>query len=244
MNPRNRRLRAAMFVQRMDAGGVTTVAIDTGPDFRAQCLASEVQMVHGAVYTHAHADHIHGIDDLRTFVLVSRKRMPIWADDETFARLEEAFGYCFATPAGSSYPPICERHTIADGSFSVDGPGGAITFEPLRQHHGDGTSLGFRVGSVAYCSDVSGFPRETLERLRGLDTLIVDALQYRSHPSHFSVSEALEIVEALKPRRTLLTHMHTPLDYEALAAELPDGVEPAYDGLTFETAEVAHPHVP
>jgi phosphoribosyl 1,2-cyclic phosphate phosphodiesterase len=150
-------------------------------------------------------------------------------------RLREAFGYCFETPPGSSYPPILWARGIDhDRTVTVEGEGGALTFEPLPQVHGDITSLGFRVENIAYCPDVSGIPETTALRLNGLELLIVDALQYRRHPSHFSLGEALEWIDRLKPRQAVLTHMHIPLDYETVLAETPDNVQPAYDGLVLE----------
>lgn len=234
-DPRNRRSRASMLVERITENGRTTVVIDTGPDFRHQMINARVWKLDAAVYTHPHADHIHGIDDLRTYVLDKRRLMDIYADTSTMKRLEEGFGYCFKTPEGSKYPPILKAHSIEhDAPFQIAGDGGAITFLPLPQHHADIMSLGFRIGNVAYCSDVSGFPAETLDRLRGLDVLIIDALQYRPHPSHFSLSEALAWIETLAPTHAILTHMHVPLDYATVQCETPDHVEPAYDGLSFE----------
>ena len=233
--PRNSRTRAALMIERMGEGGTTRVVIDTGPDFRAQCIANGVDRIDAIVITHAHADHVHGIDDVRTFVLVSRKRMPVWADAATYRRLLEGFGYCFEKPAGSDYPPICEHRPIEDGrAFAIEGPGGPIELRPVPQRHASLATLGFRIGDFAYCPDVSAFPEGSLDLLRGLQCLVVDALQYRSHPSHFSVSEALAVINELRPARAILTHMHTPLDYRTLAAELPRGVEPAYDGLRIE----------
>lgn len=234
-NPKNRRTRAAAVVERVSDTGITRVAIDTGPDFRQQMLAANVDHLDAVVYTHAHADHIHGIDDLRGYFLAQRKLIDVYADKPTLERIDAAFGYCFVTPPGSSYPPIVKAITIAhDVPFSVDGAGGPITFEPLTQMHGDILSLGFRIGNLAYCSDVSAFPGETASRLHDLDTLIIDALQYREHPSHFSLGQALEWIERLKPRRAVLTHMHIPLDYATVMAETPDNVEPAHDGMVLE----------
>lgn len=234
-NPKNRRSRASLLVERIGADGeATCVVIDTGPDFRQQMLAAAPKGLDAVVYTHSHADHIHGIDDLRTFVIDRRQRMDIHADAPTLARLRQAFGYCFETPPGSSYPPILNPHEIADlAPFTVEGKGGPLHFQPLLQIHGDIYSLGFRIADVAYCPDVSAFPQATLDRLQGLDVLIIDALQYRTHPSHFSLSEALDVIETVKPKRAILTHMHTPLDYETVLAETPDHVEPAHDGLVF-----------
>lgn len=234
--PRNRRTRAAALFERITPDGRTTrVVVDTGPDFRQQMLSVPHRRLAAVIYTHPHADHIHGLDDLRTYVLEQRGLIDIYADEPTTARLMEGFGYCFRTPPGSSYPPILRANPITHRQpFTIDGEGGAITFEPLPQDHGDIVSLGLRVGGMAYCPDVSGFPSDTATRLTDLDILVIDALQYRPHPSHFSLGEALEWVETLRPRRAILTHMHIPLDYRTVLAETPNGIEPAYDGLSVE----------
>jgi phosphoribosyl 1,2-cyclic phosphate phosphodiesterase len=235
LNPKNRRMRASALVQRISERGTTSVVIDTGPDFREQMLMAGLTRLDAAIYTHAHADHIHGIDDLRGFVLEQRRLMEVHADHPTAVRLKEAFGYCFATPPGSAYPPILKLHGIEhDEPVTIRGEGGALSFEPLPQIHGDIISLGFRIGGLAYCPDVSNFPPTTAARLTGLDILVIDALQYRQHPSHLSLSESLEWIEKLAPRRAVLTHMHIPLDYETVLARTHDHVEPAYDGLVLE----------
>jgi len=235
-NPRNARLRCAAMVERISAdGGVTRVVIDTGPDFRAQMIAAKVDRLDAAIYTHPHADHIHGIDDLRGYALVQRRRIDVYADQDTMQRLDQAFGYCFATPPGSNYPPILEPHLFAhDGPVTIEGEGGPLAFVPLPQVHGDILSVGFRIGGLGYCPDVSAFPERTAARLSGLDVLVIDALQYKPHPSHFSLGEALDWIGRLKPARAILTHMHTPLDYDTVMRETPAHVEPAYDGMTVE----------
>jgi phosphoribosyl 1,2-cyclic phosphate phosphodiesterase len=235
-NPRNRRSRAAFLVEQFGPDGCTTVVIDTGPDFRMQMIAAGVETIDAVLYTHAHADHIHGIDDIRGYVLHNHKQVPIWADRITMERIREGFGYCLSTPPGSMYPPIVTDHLIEpmDAPVTIDGRGGSITFQPLVQIHGSVHSLGFRIGDVAYCSDVSDFPEETVSRLSGLDMLIIDTLQYRYHASHLSLGQSLEWIERLKPQRAILTHMHVPLDYETVRRETPEHVEPAYDGLSFE----------
>ncbi|MXN53343.1 MBL fold metallo-hydrolase [Shinella sp. AETb1-6] len=235
-NPKNRRTRASFLVEQFGPDGVTTVVIDTGPDFRTQMIAAGVAEIDAVLYTHPHADHIHGIDDIRGFVLQNHRQVPIWADEPTMERIREGFGYCLKTPAGSMYPPIITENLIEpkDAPVTIHGRGGAMTFQPHLQVHGQIHSLGFRIGDVAYCSDVSDFPEETLPRLHGLDVLIIDALQYRYHASHLSISQALEWIERLKPSRAILTHMHVPLDYDTVQRETPDHVEPAYDGLSFE----------
>lgn len=235
-NSKNRRLRASLLVERIAPDGLkTVVCIDTGPDFRAQMIAANVKQMDGVVYTHAHADHVHGIDDLRTFVILQKQRIDIYADDLTMMRLREGFGYCFEQPKGSSYPPILQPHRIDHNQkFEIAGEGGTLTFEPLVQAHGDIHSLGFRIEDFAYCSDVSDFSDDTLTRLQDLDVLIIDALQYREHPSHLSLQQALDFIEVLKPKRAFLTHMHIPLDYETVLAETPSNVEPCFDGLVIE----------
>lgn len=239
-NPKNRRTRAAAMVERISASGTTRVIIDTGPDFRTQMLAAGVSHIDAVVYTHPHADHIHGIDDLRGYVLERRSLVDIFADDFTLERLKLAFGYCIETPPGSSYPPIVRPTVIEhDKPFAIVGEGGPLTFLPLPQTHGDIVSLGFRVGPVAYCSDVSDFPDATAALMKGLDLLVVDALQHKPHVSHLSLSEALDWIERLKPRRAVLTHMHVPLDYAAVMSATPAHVEPAYDGMTIEVPYIS-----
>lgn len=236
-NPRNRRLRASFLIEQIDQdGGITSVVVDTGPDFRQQMIAAAVQHIDAVLYTHAHADHLHGIDDLRGFFHQSHQRIPIYAEPFTMERIRQGFGYCLETPAGSSYPPIVRAALIDDleQPICIDGAGGPIEFLPLKQIHGDIISLGFRIGNVAYCSDVSDFPDETVAKLQGLELLYIDTLQYRFHPSHLSMEQSLLWIERLKPKHVVLTHMHTPLDYETVMGETPAHVEPAYDGLVKE----------
>lgn len=234
-NPRNRRLRCSLLVRRRDVGGETRVLVDSGPDLREQCISAGIDWADGVLYTHAHADHIHGIDDLRSFVLNRRRRVDVYLDERTSKRVRDAFGYCFVTPEGSSYPPILTEHRIAAGDVvEVDGPGGRLEALPYTQSHGESESLGFRFGRVAYSPDVSGMSDATMDALQGLDVLIIDALRWTPHVSHFSVDQALEVIGKLAPKRAILTHMHIDLDYATLKARLPSHVEPAHDGLEFE----------
>ncbi|MGF6255713.1 MBL fold metallo-hydrolase [Ensifer sp. LBL] len=236
-NPKNRRMRAALLVEQIAPdGGRTSVVIDTGPDFRAQMVATNVRHIDAVIYTHAHADHLHGIDDLRGYVIENRRRVPIWADAYTMGRIREGFGYCLESPPGSGYPPIVEPHIIADDlpPVVISGAGGPIAFRPLMQFHGNIHSLGFRIGDFAYCSDVSDFPAETVAKLGGLDLLVIDTLQYKFHPSHLSLVQSLGWIERLKPKRAVLTHMHVPLDYDTVQCETPDHIEPAYDLMRLE----------
>jgi phosphoribosyl 1,2-cyclic phosphate phosphodiesterase len=231
--PRNRRSRCGLLVERGTEGSAPTrVLVDTSPDMRAQLLDSGVDHLDGVVYTHAHADHLHGIDDLRAFWMKSRRRMDIYADQPTADRILEAFGYCFKTPPGGTYPPILSMNRIkADEPFTIDGAGGPIAITPFAQSHGSGVSLGFRFDDIAYSCDVSAIDDRTAAKLEGLNVWILDALRREPHPSHFSVNEALAWIERLKPRRAILTHMDYSLDYAALRSELPPNVEPAYDGM-------------
>ncbi len=236
-NPKNQRTRAAFMVEQIAPdGGTTTVVIDTGPDLRTQLIAARVTHIDAVLYTHAHADHLHGIDDLRGFFISTRKRIPIYADVATMQRIRDGFPYCLETPPGSNYPPIVEPHLIEDldAPITITGEGGAISFAPHMQQHGDTHSLGFRIGSVAYCTDVSDFPADSVLKLSGLDVLVIDTLQYRYHPSHLSMEQALEWIGKLRPRRAILTHMHTPLDYDIVMRETPEHVEPGYDQMQFE----------
>jgi phosphoribosyl 1,2-cyclic phosphate phosphodiesterase len=234
--PRNRRKRASLLVQRIaDDGGVTTAVIDTSPDFRQQMLDAKVTRLDGVVFTHAHADHVHGIDDLRTFVLAQGARIPVHADGRTLARLRSTFDYVFERLPGSDYPPIVDARSFETGDqIMVTGQGGPICFTPFPLEHADITIKGFRIGGLAYCTDVSRFPERSLPHVTGLDVLVIGALQYKPHPSHLSLAQALECIRRFQPKHAVLTHMHIPLDYRAVLAETPDNVEPAFDGMVLE----------
>ena len=232
--PRNRRRRCALLIEGWSAedAGPTRVLIDTGPDIREQLLDAQVDRVDAVLYTHAHADHIHGIDDLRVLALHNRKRVDVYFTPETGDRLKEAFGYCFATPPGSDYPPILNAHEIAAGDrLVVDGPGGSIEVLAFEQEHGNISSLGFRVADFAYSVDLSGFPDESLPAISGLRMWVLDALRPTPHPSHLSLPESLEWIERMTPRQVVLSDLHIDLDYRQLEAETPAHVTPAFDGM-------------
>lgn len=234
-NPRNRRRRCSLLVERTGPAGVTRILFDTGPDLREQLLDAGITRLDAVIITHAHADHVHGIDDVRPLVIHNRKRVDTYCDAETSEALNLRFGYVFQTPPGGAYPPIMTEHRFHEGrEIVVNGPGGIISALPIRMHHGDIDAFGFRIGNVAYCSDVNGFPQNSLQHLHGLDVWILDALRDTPHPSHFTVQEALDHIAQMRPRRSILTNLHTDLDYEELASRLPDGVEPAYDMMRFE----------
>lgn len=247
-NPKNRRRRCSLLVERIGPNGATTVLIDTSPDLREQMLSAGVQQIDGVLFTHPHADHIHGIDDLRQYALINRKLIDTYADAATLERLTHAFGYCYETPPGSIYPPILKAHEIAPGKVvTIEGEGGPIDFLPIRQIHGPIHSLGFRIGGdlsrrqggLCYSPDISEIPPESVALLENLGIWIVDALQYRVHLSHFSLGQALEWIDRLKPSKAVLTHMHIPLDYETVRMETPDHVEPAYDGMVIELEDAS-----
>ncbi len=233
-NPKNRRRRAAALVERRTPAGVSTVLIDTGPDVREQLLSVRVKALDGVLYTHDHADHTHGIDDLRAISYMMKRRIPVWFDKPTKASLLGRFGYCFDGKA-NGYPAILKGNVIqAPQPIEIDGPGGTIKVLPIRQTHGEIDSIAFRFCNVAYSPDVSGIPDESIPLLENLDVWIVDALRHMPHPSHFSLKDALGWIERLKPKRAILTHLLGDLDYDELRRELPPGVEPAYDGMTIE----------
>jgi phosphoribosyl 1,2-cyclic phosphate phosphodiesterase len=198
-----------------------------------------VRRLDGVLFTHEHADHTHGIDDLRPLAIAMRRRVPVHADRATADILHLRFGYCFETPPGSDYPPILEAHLIDPGrTVTVDGPGGPLEARPFRMAHGTIEALGFRFegasGALAYAPDVSEMPPESEALLHGLEVLIIDALRHTPHPSHYSLSDALALIARVRPRRAVLTNLHTDLDYAALKAAVPSGVEPAYDGMRIE----------
>ena len=249
-NPKNRRRRCSLLVERRSPDGATRLLVDTSPDLREQLLDAAVDHLDAVLFTHEHADHTHGIDDLRALAIHQRRRIDVYLDDETSQALRQRFRYCFATPAGSAYPPILREHRLEAGAMlTIEGAGGAITALPFLQKHGSITSLGFRFGGLAYSADLDGLPDASLDMLRDLDIWIVDALRYTPHPSHWSLDETLEWIGRLNPRRAILTNMHVDLDYETLRARLPAHVEPAFDGMRLtvdvrqSASEQAHRHV-
>jgi phosphoribosyl 1,2-cyclic phosphate phosphodiesterase len=237
-NPKNRRRRTSFLVEQSNGAGVTRILIDTSPDLREQLLESEVDWVDAVFYTHEHADHTHGIDDLRGLFINRRKRVPVYLDERTSAMMNMRFAYCFTAPPGSEYPPMVRENRLAAGTLlTIDGQGGTITALPYLQQHGDIPSLGFRFGNLAYSCDLSDLPDESVAELGGLDVWIIDALRDKPHPSHLSVGEALDWIARLKPKRAILTNLHSDLDYEELRSRLPPNVEPAYDGFRIEMAD-------
>ena len=236
---KNYRTRCSILVQCIktqdgeDPQQTTSVLVDTSPDMRAQLLAARCARVDAVLYSHDHADQANGIDDLRGFALSMRKQIPVYLDEDTAATLVSRFRYCFSQVAGSQYPAILEQRKMpaCGNNFKIGGPSGEIPCTPFLQFHGSINSLGFRFGDIAYSSDVVGFPEESFECLEGVDTWIVDALQYHPHATHAHLDLALEWIARVKPRRAILTNLHIHMDYQTLIRELPDGVEPAFDGM-------------
>lgn len=229
-NPKNRRSRCSLLVECVTDLGTTRVLIDTSPDMRQQLLDAGVGYLDAVLFTHGHADHVHGIDDLRMIVFNRRSRLPVWADLKTQERLFESFGYVFEQPEGSLYPPLLDMNTI-DGDVVITGDGGDITFQPIRVGHGSIDALGFRINSAAYLPDVAEIYDESWPLLDGLDIWILDALRRTPHPTHIHLERALEWIARVAPKHAVLTNMHIDLDYETVKNETPANVEPAFDGL-------------
>lgn len=236
-NPKNMRTRCSMLVRRLDGPPeqMTTVLVDTSPDLRIQTALAGAKRLDAVLLTHDHADQTHGIDDIRAFFIRQRARIPCHMDEVTTASMMRRFGYIFEGEGG--YPGIADRRLIPTHGepWQVDGPSGAIPVVTFDQDHGGIRSVGYRFGGVAYSSDVVGLDDQAFEALRDLDVWIVDALRWKPHPTHAHVDLTLEWIERVKPRRAILTNMHIDLDYEDLRGRLPSHIEPAYDGLRFQT---------
>ncbi len=225
-DPRDNRLRPSILLED-DTGGV--VLVDTTPDLRQQCLRHDITRVDAVVYTHAHADHILGFDELRRFNVLTKRAMPVYGDRATLEGLRRTFGYAFDpdAPRGGGVPQA--TLTPIDGPFSI----GALSFQPLTVYHGAAPVLGFRIGRFAYLTDCNRVPDETMAQLDDLDVLVLDALRHRPHPTHFSLGEAVDLAGRIGAGRTYFTHMCHDLGHAATCAALPEGLTLAYDGLQF-----------
>jgi phosphoribosyl 1,2-cyclic phosphate phosphodiesterase len=223
-DPRNRRRRCSILVE--DRG--KTVLVDTSPDLRAQLLDAKVERVDAVIWTHEHADQVHGIDDLRPYVL---RQGPIdsWSDKRTHEILLRRFGYCFEAEGNGFYNPIYRHHWI-DGPFEAAG----LPVVPFAQDHGTTSSLGFRFNRIAYANDVVALPEKSFEALAGVEVLIVDAMRFRPHPTHAHLDRALEWIERVGPKRAFLTNLHVDMDYAEVDRLTPAHVRPCHDGLAIE----------
>ncbi len=224
-DPRNRRTRSSVLIEAMGAH----ILIDTSTDLRYQALSLGVTRIDAVLFTHSHADHLHGIDELRSFNMIQEGSIPCFAGAETVGRIRAIFHYIFNREKADSITPSLDIHVI-DGPFMA----GPCEVMPIEAEHGRASVLGFRMGGLAYMTDCSLIPPESMERLHGLDVLVLGALRFRPHPTHMNIDEALAVVETLRPRRTILTHLSHEVDYRRDSANLPEGVEFAYDGMSVE----------
>lgn len=224
-DPRDHRTRSSAYVT---LPGAAHLLIDSAPDFRMQALRHRLPRVDAVLYTHSHADHVLGLDDLRRYNHLQRGRIPCYGDAQTIADLRRTFGYIFdrETPAGGGLPEI--------DLFAVDGPFtlGGVEIVPVPLWHGRRLVRGYRIGTLAYLTDCSAIPDASWPLLEGVEVAVIDALRHRPHPTHFTVAEALAVVERLGPRRAYFTHICHDLPHQATTASLPDGVDLAYDGLS------------
>ncbi|MEX0701628.1 MAG: MBL fold metallo-hydrolase [Planctomycetales bacterium] len=225
-DPRNRRTRTGVLVSA--PGG--DFLIDTPPELRLQLVREGVELIHAAIYTHSHADHIYGLDDLRIFGFRLGRAVPLYCEGPVETMLRKAFSYAFEPLDAEAHDfaiPKLRFERIGLDPFELLG----LTVRPLRLWHGKLPVLGFRINDVAFCTDCSGVPEESWPLLEGLEVLVLDALREKPHPTHFSIGQALEVVERVRPKRTFFTHISHQLDYETTNARLPEGVELSYDGL-------------
>ena len=222
-NSRNKRLRPSAFVE---TGGAS-ILIDTAPDLRQQALLYGIKRIDAVLYTHAHADHIHGIDDLRAFNFLQWAPIPVYGDEATINRIRSMFDYIFDQKRSEGGGKPMVETNVVDGEFEAAG----VKIEPLRVFHGSMEIFAYRIGSFAYMSDVSVIPPETMDRIRGIELLVLDALRYEKHPTHMNFEQAIEAAGQIGAKRTLLTHFSHVVDHDQAIAKLPDGIEPAYDGM-------------
>ncbi|MBC7924750.1 MAG: MBL fold metallo-hydrolase [Bryobacteraceae bacterium] len=228
-DPRDNRLRPSIAVQYDDR----TVIIDTTPDFRQQALREGILRIDAILYTHAHADHIMGLDDVRPINLKQRGSIPIYGSPETLATIHRAFSYVFESLNPESTVPKLSLHEIKAECVELFG----ARFQALLLHHGRSFVYGYRFGNAAYLTDHSEIPPESMAKLQNLDVLFLDALRHKPHPTHTTVRQAVQIVEILKPRRAFFTHISHDLPHAFTESNLPENVRLAYDGLRIQVAE-------
>jgi len=239
-NPKNARTRSSILVQKWegsrppDSSACTNILVDTSPDLRIQLLRETIKHLDAVFYTHDHADQSHGIDDLRAIAYRMRKQIPTYMDAHTKTHVHDRFSYCFEMPEGRVHPPILDLQDLIEGGDvrRVSGPGGEISVRTLAVSHGPTPSLGFIFdGQLAYSPDVWGVGDEEIEALTGIETWIVDALRYSTHPTHAHADKTLSWLARAKIRSAVLTNLHIDMDYEILGSELPPIAQPAYDGM-------------
>ena len=226
-HPKNKRLRSSILVE----NGEYRILVDTSVDLRQQCLLHDIRRIDAVLYTHHHADHVNGIDELRCFNYYNQTRIPVYAGEGTLRMLRKNFDYIFngARPEGGGVSQL--DPVLLDGrSFTL----GGVEVTPVDVEHGSLMIQGYRLGQAAYLTDCSGLPERSRDRLQNLDLLIINALGFEPHPTHFCLDQALEVIEDLRPRRALLTHINHRFDHDKLNSDLPEGVRLAYDGLRVE----------
>lgn len=223
LNPKNKRTRSSLWIVR---DGVS-VLIDTAVEFRLQALQAEIEYVDGVLYTHCHADHVFGLDDLRVFSRITQKSIPVYGNQETIEELREVFAYVFKKTQEGGEKPQVTTNVVAQAPFYING----VQIQPIPALHGTLPILGYRLGNMAYLTDCSYIPPASLELLRGLDVLILGVIRHKPHPTHMHVAQALQLVEKLGPKRTFFTHISHLLDHDAANSSLPSAVRLAYDGL-------------
>jgi phosphoribosyl 1,2-cyclic phosphate phosphodiesterase len=232
-DPRNKRLRTSAL---LEVAGLNLL-FDAGPDLRQQALSIGLRRLDAVLLTHAHADHVSGLDDLRPLNFAQRTAMPLYGSSATLGYIRDRFNYAFVNGSEGSTRPALELIEIqANSPFRIN----TVEVLPFDVKHGTWTITGFRIGGLGYVTDASFIPPDSLERLRGLDVLVLNALRQSTHPTHFSVDEARTLIDELRPRRALLVHMTHDLDHEVTNVALPDNIRLAYDGQTIEVAEESY----
>jgi len=227
-NPRNERTRSSVFIQSRGKN----ILIDTAPDLRFQALKHNITRLDTVLYTHSHADHTHGIDELRTYNFVNKMVIPIYGSPQTIENIKTNFKYIFDDSYAAGGKPKVEMMPITE-EFDFHG----IRIIPIEINHANWIIFGYRIGKMAYLTDCSGIPEESMKKLKGLQLLIIDALRYNPHPAHFNVEQAVNIILKIKPKFAVFTHMGHEIDYEELSQRLPEGIMPGYDGMQFELEE-------
>lgn len=227
-DPKNKRTRSSIFVGTRGKN----ILIDTAPDLRFQGLKHNITRIDAVLYTHSHADHTHGIDELRTYNFVNKMVIPCYGNPETVSNIMRNFQYIFDGSYASGGKPKLEMTAVTE-DFVLHG----IKIIPIEIHHANWKILGYRIGKMAYLTDCSGIPEESLDKLADLDLLVIDALRYTPHPAHLSVEQAVHTIYTIKPKLAVFTHMGHEIEYETLSRQLPEGIMPAYDGMEFELEE-------
>ncbi|MEM7070254.1 MAG: MBL fold metallo-hydrolase [Pseudomonadota bacterium] len=223
LEPRNQRMRSSVLIHH----NTKNILIDTTPDFRTQALIHQIKKIDAVIYTHSHGDHIHGIDDIRSFANKQKQAIPAYMDQATWEDLKNRFCYVFEDLSNGAYPPIMKAHIVKPSSINI----ASSNVQLFKQHHGQITSLGIRIGDFAYSTDVSQLDDTAFECLEGIDVWVLDALQLAPHPTHTHLEQSLKWIDRVKPKHAILTHMNNGMDYQTLKNILPSNVEPGYDGM-------------